>query len=142
MAKGSAISDQPSGRIQPRAIESYRDLDAWRLGIRLTSAIYRLTASFPSSELYGLTTQLRRAAVSVPSNVAEGWGRGTTTEYLRFLRMARGSLYEVETQLIIAQDLQFVEEARMHEAIAIVGDAGRVLAGLLGAIESRLESDP
>lgn len=91
-------------------IESYRDLEAWKHAIRLTRLVYRVSNGFPADERFGLTSQVRRAAVSIPSNIAEGWGRGTTTDYARFLRMAHGSLYEVETQCILAHELGMIDE--------------------------------
>jgi len=78
-------------------INSYRDLVAWRKARLLVKAVYQTTGGFPKVETYGLTQQVRRAAVSVPSNMAEGYGRGSRKEYVRFLQIARGSLYEVET---------------------------------------------
>ena len=85
--------------------QSFKDLDAWRRAIEMTLAVYRLTAEFPASECYGLTSQMRRAAGSVASNIAEGYGRNTTGEYLLFLGHARGSNAELETQLYISQQL-------------------------------------
>ncbi len=84
---------------------SYRDLIVWQRAMQMTLSIYRLTASFPKDEIYGLTSQLRRASVSVPSNIAEGYGRGTRGEYKNFLGIARGSIYEVQTQLTLCQEL-------------------------------------
>lgn len=82
-------------------VESYRDLKVWQRAIQMTLAIYRVTTGFPKEEMFGLTSQLRRAAVSVPSNIAEGYGRGTKGEYKQFLAMARGSNLEVQTQLFL-----------------------------------------
>jgi four helix bundle protein len=82
-------------------VQSYRDLIVWQRAVQMSVAIYRLTAAFPRDELYGLTSQLRRAGVSVASNIAEGYGRGSTGEYKQFLGMARGSNMEVQTQLEI-----------------------------------------
>jgi four helix bundle protein len=88
--------------------ESYRDLIAWRKAMDLVTKIYRVTQSFPRDELYGLTNQLRRAAVSVPSNIAEGQARFSPKEFHHFLSHARGSLVEIETQLTIAQNLGYL----------------------------------
>ena len=123
------------------AIRSYQDLDAWKLAMRLTRTVYEVTKGFPSDERFGLTSQVRRASVSIPSNVAEGWGRGSTQDYARFLRMARGSLYEVETQLIIARDLGYVDEGSLAGAIEQATEAGRVLAGLTKSIENKLTNE-
>ena len=119
-------------------IRSYRDLNAWKLGVSLCRRVYELTADFPDAERFGLTGQLRRSVISIPSNIAEGWGRGSTPEYLRFLRVARGSLFEVETQLLIARELRMVD----GDAIDLVqeqgAECGRVLSGLIKSIESKL----
>lgn len=94
-------------RYKPRMIQSHRELLVWQRSIQLSVAIYQLTASFPKHEVWGLTSQLRRASVSVASNIAEGYGRGTKGEYKQFLSIARGSTLEVQTQLVIAKELRF-----------------------------------
>jgi len=93
---------------------------------------------FPKDERFGLTSQIRRAAVSIASNIAEGWGRGTTADYARFLRMARGSMYEVETQAIIARELGYIDTEKFEYFEQAVDEAGRVLAGLIRSIEKKL----
>jgi four helix bundle protein len=105
-------------------------LKVWQRSIDLAEHIYRLTAAFPKSELFGLTSQMRRAAVSIPSNTAEGWGRSNRKDYSRFVLIARGSNDELQTQLVIAQRLGFADEARISEAAAISDEIGRMLAGL------------
>src|SRR5580658_1736641 len=92
---------------------SYRDLVVWQKGIRLTVLVYELSKAFPREEVYGLTSQIRRAAVSVPSNIAEGAGRLKTTEYRHFLGIARASNFELQTHLIIAKELGFVEAGQV-----------------------------
>src|SRR4051794_5130461 len=87
---------------------NYRDLVAWQKAMDLVAEVYRASRGFPSEELYGLTNQVRRASVSIPSNIAEGEGRGTNAEFVRFLRIAYGSLREVETQLLIAERLGYL----------------------------------
>jgi len=89
-------------------VKSYRDLETWQVSMDLVAEVYRVTKLFPRDEIYGLTNQLRRAAVSVPSNIAEGQGRDSTKEFLHHLSMAHGSLCEVETQLLIAQGLEYL----------------------------------
>ncbi len=102
----------------------------------LADTVYEITASFPKSEAYGLASQLQRAAVSIPSNIAEGWGRGRTKEYVQFLRYARGSLYEVETQLRIAARRQYIDSVRLDAALGTADEISRMLAGLLKALRS------
>jgi len=89
-------------------INSYKDLKIWQKGIELVEIIYTITASFPQNEQYGLTSQIKRSSVSVPSNIAEGWGRGYNSNFLQFIKIARGSLYELETQLLIAYKIQLI----------------------------------
>ena len=90
------------------AVKSYRDLDVWQLAMVFVEEVYKLSLRFPASEKYALSDQLRRAAVSIPSNIAEGYGRGTPNEFARFLAFARGSLYEANTQLELASRLGYL----------------------------------
>lgn len=117
-------------------IQSHRDLVAWQLGVRLAKEIYLITENFPPHERYGLSNQLRRASVSIPSNIAEGYGRGTRQDYLRFLRMARGSVFEIDTQLLIARELGYLDQDRHTTIEATAHECGRVLAGLIRSIEA------
>lgn len=119
-------------------IESYKDLDAWKLSIRVTRFVYRASEKFPPDERFGLTSQIRRAAVSVPSNIAEGWGRGTTSDYARFLRMARGSLYEVETQCVVARELGFMSDEVFQSMDEVITECSKVLFGLLRSVERKI----
>ena len=98
-------------------INSYQDLEVWKKTMELVTDIYKITQSFPKEELYGMTNQLRLASVSVPANIAEGWGRGTTKGYIQFLRIARGSLLEVETLMTISQNLGYVNAQDLQEQI-------------------------
>src|ERR1019366_2594380 len=109
---------------------TYRDLKAWQRSIDLAEAIYRLTGEFPASETYGLTSQMRRAAVSVASNIAEGWGRRSRREYSKFVLVARGSNDELQTQLVIAERLGFGNPKLLAEANTISDEIGRMLSGL------------
>ncbi|MBN1198108.1 MAG: four helix bundle protein [Bacteroidales bacterium] len=84
-------------------MESYQGMEVWQRGMKIAELIYQLTRSFPKEELYGMTSQLRRSATSVPANIAEGWGRNNNKEFVNFLRIANGSLREMETHLILAQ---------------------------------------
>jgi four helix bundle protein len=117
-------------------INSYRDLIAWQTATAICLEIYRVTKAFPPEERFGLTSQLRRAAVSVPSNIAEGYGRGRPADYLRFLRTARGSLFEIETQLYIATELGFLGETQYQQLDSKLKECGRVLAGLIRSINA------
>ena len=112
-------------------IGSYRDLIVWQKSVELSVAIYKLTASFPNSEKFGLTNQLRRASVSVASNIAEGYGRSTRGEYVQFLGHARGSNCEVQTQLVIAGKLGFGAELKRPEAENLSNEIGRMLVVLM-----------
>ena len=113
---------------------SYKDLVAWQKAMELVTAIYRSTASFPAEERFGLTSQLRRAAVSIPSNIAEGQGRLSEKEFRYFLGQARGSLMEVETQLQIAQNLKYLEAEQTKEPLSDCAEVGKILNGLLASI--------
>ncbi len=110
---------------------SFRDLIVWQRAVDLSLAIYKLTASFPASEQFGLTNQLRRASVSVASNIAEGYGRSTKGEYLQFLGHARGSNCEVQTQLVIAGGLAFGSEAKRRHAESLCDEIGRILVVMM-----------
>jgi four helix bundle protein len=118
-------------------IKSYRDLVAWQKSMVLVTEIYRATDNFPKNELFGLTSQLRKAAVSIPSNIAEGRGRSSLGEFRLFLGNAMGSLAEVETQIFIARNLQFIDEATTCDLLDLSSEVGRVLNGLIASISKR-----
>jgi four helix bundle protein len=120
---------------EERMGRSYKDLVAWRRAMELVGEIYRMTQGFPEKELYGLTSQLRRAAVSVPSNIAEGQGRLSKGEFHQFLGHARGSLMEVETQVLIAQDLGYLDKTSTEKLLGKAAELGRVLNGLLASLK-------
>ena len=113
---------------------SYKDMVVWQRSIELTVAVYRLTEGFPSSEQFGLTNQLRRAAVSVASNIAEGYGKSTKGEYLLFLGHARGSNFEVQTQLTIAGAMNFGSEKLRRSASALSEEVSRMLVSLMSKL--------
>lgn len=113
---------------------SYKDLAAWLRAMDLVTATYRATAGFPKEEQFGLTSQLRRAAVSIPSNIAEGQGRLSEKEFRYFLGQARGSPMEVETQLQIGQNLGYSQPAQTNELLKACAEVGRILNGLLASI--------
>jgi four helix bundle protein len=109
---------------------SYRDLKVWQKSIDLAEEVYRLTSSFPVSEVYGLTSQMRRATVSISSNIAEGWGRRSRKEYDRFVQMAQGSNDELQTQLVIAGRLGFCKSEQLKEVDVRCDEIGKMLTGL------------
>ena len=98
-------------------IRSYKDLIIWQKGIELTEKVYLLVKSFPSEEIYSLTSQIKRCVISIPSNISEGYGRNSTKNYIQFLRISRGSLYELETQLIIANKLNYISDNELNNEI-------------------------
>ncbi len=116
-------------------IESYRDLRVWRQAMDLAEACYRLTKSFPREELFGLTAQIRRASVSVAANIAEGYGRERTGSYSQFLRVAQGSLKELETHLLLAERVGLAEKALVEPLLELSYGAGRMLRSLIRSIE-------
>ena len=118
----------------------YKDLIVWQRSKALASEIYRITENFPNSELYGLTSQVRRAAVSVPSNIAEGQGRLTRGEFQQFLGQARGSLLELKTQLSIAVDLGFLDAREFAAVEPRIAEINRLLNGLLESLRNRGKS--
>jgi four helix bundle protein len=115
--------------------KSYRDLIVWQRAIQLTVSIYRLSATFPPEEKFGLTSQIRRAAVSVASNIAEGYGRGTRAEYRNFLAMARGSNFEVQTQLTIAGELKYGTPELLLAADGLSDEVGRMLFSIIDKLK-------
>lgn len=115
-------------------VQSFRELVAWQKAMDLVVEVYRVTQSFPADERFGLTAQVRRAAVSVPSNIAEGQGRGPGNDFLRFLHIARGSLQEVDTQLLIAARLGFLPQARHDELTALLATVAKLIHGLIRSI--------
>jgi four helix bundle protein len=110
--------------------KSFRELKVWSRAIDLTTLVYALTAEFPKAEIYGLSSQMRRAAVSIASNIAEGSARGTRKDFKQFVTIARGSNCELQTQLVIASRLGFSESNKIHEAEAISHEVGQMLSGL------------
>ena len=116
--------------------QSYRDLIAWQKARRFTKLIYEVTTNFPRHELFGLTMQLRRAAVSIASNIAEGQARHSRKEFVHFLRIARGSLAEVDTQIILAQDLDLLSVPDADRCLHDSDELNRILAGLIASMQS------
>jgi four helix bundle protein len=116
----------------------YRELKVWQLGVEIAMEVYRITDSFPQREIYGLTSQLRRASVSIPSNIAEGHARTHTKDLMRFLEIARGSVAEVETQLIIAEKLSYIQNSVFKELLNMLDEESRMLAGLRRSLRAKL----
>lgn len=115
-------------------VRSFRDLVAWQKGVELCQRVYEDSKCFPTDERFGLVAQMRRAAVSVPSNIAEGYGRRSRRDYLRFLNMALGSLCELETQLILAVRLGLASGDDVGASMALVRDVDRLLSALIRAV--------
>lgn len=116
-------------------MRKHYDLRAWQSSMLLVQQVYSITSHFPTEEKFGLTNQLRRAAVSVPSNIAEGAARGSNADFLRFLYIARGSLSEIETQLLIAQNLNFLTDTK--EVLQTIEQTFAQLGGLIKHLESK-----
>lgn len=117
-----------------REIKTFRDLIAWQKGMQLAKEVYKATSLMPDNERFGLTSQMRRAAVSIPSNIAEGYARQSLTDYVRFLKIARGSLAELQTQLLLAEELGFIRCT--SELSSVLSEADRVLQGLIRSLEN------
>ena len=115
-------------------VQSYKDLIVWQKSIVLVTNVYRCTKAFPKDELYGLTAQLRRAAVSVPSNIAEGQGRVSTGEFRQFLGHARGSLHEMQTQLVIAENLGYLGKTEKDRLLEDSTEVDRMLNRLISSL--------
>ena len=120
----------------------YRVLVAWQRAIDLVERVYRVTADWPGSEIYGLTNQVRRAAVSVPANIAEGQGRSSPKEFAHHLSIAYGSLCEVETHLLIAQRLTYINEATFDGMIDQTSNVAKPLRGLIRSLQKPSTHDP
>jgi four helix bundle protein len=117
------------------AVKTFRDLLVWQKSMSLVTEVYKASANFPADETFGLTSQLRRCVVSIPSNIAEGFGRDTTNDYLRFLGIAKGSLYEAQTQIEIGRNLQFVEESRFDTLLEQSREIERMLTSMIRKIK-------
>ena len=125
---------------KPSAVTCYKDLVVWQKAMSMVSAVYKLTSTFPDTERFGLTSQIQRAAVSIPSNIAEGQGRLATKEFRQFLGVARGSLKELETQLLISIDLGYTSEEQAGTCLDLADEVGRMLNALIKALGKKLVS--
>jgi four helix bundle protein len=113
---------------------SYTDLKVWQKSMDMVDEVYRVVLKLPEDEKFGLTSQLRRAAVSVPSNIAEGYGRITTKEYVKFLAIARGSSSEVETQLLICKRLNYLTDTDIETAMSLICEIGKMISAMINKL--------
>ncbi len=126
--------------IREVSVKSYKELQVWQRGMSLAERVYKQTMSFPAEERFGLTSQVRRAVTSIPANIAEGWGRGTTKEYIQFLTIARGSLMELETHLLLAHRLNFLHQEALDSLLPEVESVGKMLNALITSLRNRRNS--
>ena len=115
-------------------VKNYQELIVWQKAMGLVEDVYKASRNVPRDEIYALTSQVRRAAVSIPSNIAEGQGRRTTSDFLRHLSIAYGSLREVETQILIAIRLRYLTQKNTEEVMKLAGEVGRLLNGLMNSL--------
>ncbi len=118
-------------------LKNYKELNVWQKSYELCLKIYKITAKFPNEERYGLTSQIRRSAVSIPSNIAEGYGRKTTLDYIRMLYISYGSVCELETQILLAGDLGFIEKGALGIANKDIAEIERMLKALIKSLENK-----
>ena len=116
-------------------MKTFRDLFVWQKSFKLVILIYKITEKFPKGELFGLVSQMRRAAVAIPSNIAEGQSRGHGREYIQFLMIANGSASELETQILLAKELLFITETECEEAIGLLVEVEKMLAVLISKLK-------
>ncbi len=118
-------------------IESFKDLIVWQKAVELVNETYSISKYFPKEELYSLTSQVRRSAISIPANIAEGWGRGTTKNYIQFLEISRGSLFELDTLLFISNHQNYVSTGNCSLLENKISEIGRMLNTLITRLESK-----
>lgn len=116
---------------------NYTELDVWLISRKLVKSVYELTNSFPKNETYGLTSQIRRSVISVPSNIGEGCGRQTTKETIQFLYISRGSLYELETQLYLAYDLEYLDKTTLENILSDLRSCAKLLNGFINYYKNK-----
>lgn len=116
-------------------IEAYSDLIVWQKSIAMITAVYSLVKNFPDDERFGLTSQIKRCSVSIPSNIAEGWGRSSSKSFAQFLRIAKGSLYELETQILIAKNLKYITNS--NEIDGLIIEISKMLNSLIKKLEEK-----
>ena len=124
------------------AMQSFRDLEVWKVAMDLAAECYKVTKTFPKDELFGMTSQIRRAAASIPANIAEGQGRDHTKEFLNFLSIARGSLMEVQTHLLLAQRVGLLNEADLQALLTLCERISQMISRLRQALENKVNRGP
>ena len=115
-------------------VSTYKDLLVWQKGIQIVKEVYLAIGEFPKEELYGLQSQIKRSSISIPSNIAEGWGRNYSKSYVQFLKYARGSLLELETQIIIAQELNFISIENFNKIQSLITEESKMLNAFIKSI--------
>ncbi len=116
-------------------MKSYKDLDGWKKSMQLVKEVYLITKTFPKEELYGLTSQIKRAVVSIPANIAEGIGRNYKKDTTQFLYISRGSLYELETLMIVAEVIDIIERDQLNVVCESINECARIINGLISYYE-------
>ena len=130
-----AQSDKGAGtEAEGTKMKTFRDLIVWQKAMQLVTDTYQITLNFPKEELYGLTSQIKRCSISIPSNMAEGYGRNSTEDYLRFLKISRGSLYELQTQIEIAFNLHYIKK----DAFDRMNEAGREIERMVSSLITKI----
>ncbi len=125
--------------MEKQTITTYKDLIVWQKSIELVNEVYAVTRRFPKEEMFGLTNQIRRAAVSIPANIAEGWGRSSTKNYVQFIKISLGSLFELETLIIIAKDQSYIEEHVKNKTSEEIAEIGKMLNKLMQNLENYIK---
>jgi four helix bundle protein len=118
-------------------LKNYRELKVWQKSFELCKSIYKITKKFPRKEQYSLTSQIRKSAISIPSNIAEGYGRGTTKEYIHFLYIAYGSICELETQILLSKDFGYISEEDKNDLLEKVKEVERMLHALIKSLKNK-----
>lgn len=129
-----------SGVEKDKSIRSYKDLEVWQVAVDLAEACYRHTRSYPKEELYGMTSQIRRCAVSIAANIAEGYGREQTGSFIQFLRVAQGSTKELDTHLTIAKRVELSRDDEIEPLIQLCDRVGRMLRNLIRSLEAKRDT--
>lgn len=130
--RGKGTEEQRGDRVK-----TYRDLVVWQKSMVLVTEVYEISKKFPKNELYGLTSQIRRCAISLPSNIAEGYGRNSTNDYIHFLRIASGSLYELQTQMEISLNLQYIDRREFENLYELSREIERMLSSLIRKLREK-----